>query len=128
MCILLTCPAQVHFCLLTCSITSLTRAFSLYRYIRFSVSVLDVSPTSLYPCMRGCYNIIWLVLCVAGECLCMHAVCQFCSMWLTHFPCNRCVTFYILLSILACAAASSFFAWLVSVYVCAPYVSFVRYG
>ena len=69
--ILLTCPAQVHFRLLTYSITSVTFVFSLTQMFVFQ---------------------------------------------------SRYVMFNILLSILVCAAASLFFASVVSAHVSAPYV------
>ena len=55
--ILLTCPAQVHFRLLTCSITSVTFVFSfthmfvfLYRYVMFNIllSIFVCAATSLF--------------------------------------------------------------------------------
>ena len=70
-CILLTYPAQVHFRLLTCSITSVTFVFSLTQVFVFL---------------------------------------------------SRYVMFHILLSIFVCAAASLFFAGVVSAHVSAPYV------
>ena len=69
--ILLTCLAQVHFCLLTCSITSVTFVFSLTQMFVFL---------------------------------------------------SRYVMFNILLSIVVCAAASLFYAWLVGACVSAPNV------
>ena len=60
--ILLTCPAQVHFRLLTCSITSVTFVFSLTQMFAFlSPYVIFNIPLSIFVCVVASLFFAWLV-------------------------------------------------------------------